>query len=185
MKLTGRIADVNISVIDGTAKLTLEVNERNGLKDGFDELNSFPKLDIELKKHRKKRSLNANAYMWVLCGKLAEKIGCSSVDVYRQHIIDSGIYTTAEVNEKAVNTVMTAWRLKGKGWLAEKLDSGAHAGFELIILYYGSSVYNTKQMSRLLDSVIEDCKEQGIQTLTPNELARMKATWKAERIEVS
>lgn len=183
MRLTGKISDVNISVLDGTARLTLEVNEKNALRDGFDELNSFPALDIELKKHRKRRSLSANAYMWVLCGKLAEKIGCTNVDVYRQHILNIGIYTTAEISEKAAKTVMRAWISKGKGWLAERLDGGAQEGYELIALYYGSSVYNSKQMSRLLDSVIEDCKEQGIQTLTPNEIARMKATWKAERLD--
>ncbi len=109
-------------------------------------------------------------------------VGCGDLDVYRQHILNAGVCRPVEVNEAAANTLVTSWSSHGIGWLAERLDYGAHEGFVLFHLYYGSSTYDTKQMSRLLDSVIEDCKEQGIQTLTPNEIARMKATWRAERI---
>lgn len=182
MRLTGKIADISVGFCDNITKLTLAINEKNDLKAGYDELKDIEKLDIEIKKHRKKRSLNANNYLWQLCGKLAEKIGCGDLDVYRQHILNAGVCRPVEVNEAAANTLVTSWSSHGIGWLAERLDYGAHEGFVLFHLYYGSSTYDTKQMSRLLDSVIEDCKEQGIQTLTPNEIARMKATWRAERI---
>ena len=182
MRLTGRISDINVGFLDGVTKLILEINEKNDLKAGYDELKSLDTLDIEIKKHRKKRTLNANSYLWVLCGKLAEKIGCSAAEAYRQHIINSGIYRPAEISVDAADTLIKGWSALGIGWLAEKVDFGAKDGFVLVNLYYGSSVYDTRQMSRLLDSVIEDCKEQGIQTLTPAEIEKMKATWRAEKI---
>lgn len=181
MKLTGRIEDISVGFMSNIPKLTLAVNEKNDLKAGYDELKDCDRLSIEIKPYRKKRSLSANAYMWVLCGKLAEKIGCTKEDVYKQHIINMGVYCPAEINEKAVDTLVTGWRSMGTGWIAEKADYGAHDGFVLVHMYYGSSAYNTKQMSRLLDSVIEDCRDQGIQTLTPDEIASMKSLWKAEK----
>ena len=47
----------------------------------------------------------------------------------------------------------------------------------IVRAYYGSSQYNTKQMSRLIDMVVEGAKELGIETLTPEELARIKEEW--------
>lgn len=117
--------------------------------------------------------------MWVLCGKLAEKIGSTKESVYRQHILNMGVYKVAEISEDAAETLIIGWQMNGIGWLAERVDYGARDGFALVNLYYGSSVYNTKQMSRLLDSVVEDCKEQGIQTETPDEIANMVNLWES------
>ena len=63
MRLTGTIKDISMGFLDGECKLTLAVNEKNDLKLAYDELSQCELLDIELKKHRKKRSLNANAYV--------------------------------------------------------------------------------------------------------------------------
>jgi len=179
MKLTGKIVDVSVGFLDGKPKLTLEVNEKNDLKLCYDELNGVEKLSIEIKKYREIRSKNANAYLWELCGKLAEKIGSTKESVYRQHILNVGVYKVAEISENAAETLITSWQMNGIGWIAERVDFGAHSGFVLVNLYYGSSTYNTKQMSRLSDSVIEDCREQGIQTETPDEIANMKNLWKS------
>lgn len=179
MKLTGSISDVSVGFTDGRPTLTLYINEKSSLKQCYDELHNAEKLSIEIKKYRKKRSLDANAYLWVLCGKLAEKIGCPKESVYRQHIINAGIYKVAEISENAADTLIKGWQMNGIGWIAERVDYSLTDGFVLVNLYYGSSVYNTKQMSRLLDSIIEDCKEQGIQTATPNEIANMKSLWRS------
>ena len=65
----------------------------------------------------------------------------------------------------------------GTGWVTEQVDYGPDGDHLVIRLYYGSSTYNTKQMSRLLDAVIADCKEQGIDVATPAELALLKEEW--------
>ncbi|AUO19900.1 hypothetical protein [Monoglobus pectinilyticus] len=182
MRLTGTIRDVSMGFLDGECKLTLAVNEKNDLKLAYDELSQCKLLDIELKKHRKKRSLNANAYLWVLCGKLADKIGVDKESVYRQHILNANVYRVAEINESAADTLIKGWQMNGVGWIAERVDESNKDGFVIVNLYYGSSTYNTKQMSRLLDSVIEDCREQGIQTITPDEISKLKSLWEAEKI---
>lgn len=138
-------------------------------------------LTIKVSKFRKNRSLDANAYMWVLCDKLAEKLNITKDEVYRQHIKDIGIFRLVEIDEKAVDTLMHSWGLHGTGWIAEKLDHAIHEGFVVMALYYGSSTYNTKQMSRLIDAIVQDCKEQGIETMTPLELQDLKEAWKGER----
>lgn len=179
MKLTGKIVDVSVGFLDGKPKLTLEVNEKNDLKLCYDELHEVEKLTIEIKKHYEKRSKDANSYLWALCGELAEKIGSTKESVYRQHILNVGVYRAIEIEETAAETLIKGWQMNGIGWIAERVDYGAHDGFVLVNFYYGSSVYNTKQMSRLLDSVIEDCQEQGIQTATPDEVANMKSLWES------
>lgn len=151
--------------------------EIDALAEKINALNA-DKLTLRVSKFRKKRSLDANAYMWVLCGKLADKLGITKDEVYRSYIKDIGVFRMVEIDEKAVDTLVHSWGLHGTGWVAEKVDHSVHDGFTVMILYYGSSTYNTKQMSRLIDSIVEDCKEQGIETLTPNELEALKGAWK-------
>ena len=138
-------------------------------------------LTIAVSKYRKRRSLSANAYFWELIGRLSEKLNISKEETYWEYIKHMGIYRSAEVDNKAVDTIIKMWKSHGLGWIAEKTDDGEREGFSLINLYYGSSSYNTKQMSRLIDSVVNDCKEQGIETLPPEQLECMKREWKSER----
>lgn len=133
--------------------------------------------EIKIKQYRNKRSLNANAYFWQLCGKLAEKLRSTDTEVYRRYIQHMGIYRELEISNNAAETFITAWGMHGKGWIAEKIDKGFNEGYTLLHAHYGSSVYNTKQMARLIDMVVEDCKGQGIETLTPNELDLLKGEW--------
>lgn len=138
-------------------------------------------LTIAVSKYRKRRSLSANAYFWELIGRLSEKLNISKEETYWEYIKHMGIYRSVEVDNKAVDTIIKMWKSHGLGWIAEKTDDGEREGFSLINLYYGSSSYNTKQMSRLIDSVVNDCKEQGIETLPPEQLECMKREWKSER----
>ena len=129
---------------------------------------------------RKSRSLNANAYFWKLCNELADKLSnenlTTSEEIYRGYIKTLGIYKDAEVSENAADTLMKAWGMNGLGWISEKVDN-AREGFVIIRLYYGSSVFNTKQMARLIDLVVQDCQAVGIETMTRQELSLLKEAW--------
>lgn len=128
---------------------------------------------------REKRSLSANAYAWVLIGKLAEAMEQPDVDIYRSHIKDMGIYRDVEVDADAENTLIHAWSSYGLGWLAERVDFGETENKVVLRLYYGSSVYNTKQMSRFINGIVQDCTALGIETMTPQrieELIKMSET---------
>ena len=74
-----------------------------------------------------------------------------------------------------MSTLEVAWSRQGLGWLTERIAD------DTLMLYYGSSSYNTKQMSRLLDNLIQDAKALGITTETPEEIEKMKALWAEER----
>ena len=70
------------------------------------------------------------------------------------------------------------WQAKGLGWICEDLGKSKLPGYVNIASYYGSSVYDTAQMSRLIDYIIEECKEQEIETLPPDELSLLKDGWR-------
>ena len=138
-------------------------------------------LDVKVKQHRDKRSLDANAYMWVLCGKIAEVLRnkTSAEDVYKRNVRDCGQYKIFPMQDKDVEDFIGIWSAQGIGWFAESLGESKIQGCQNIRAFYGSSLYNTQQMSVLLDGIITECKELGIETLPPEKLAIMKGEWGA------
>ena len=177
MKITGKIVGANIGFMSNKPQLTLEVNELNDFKQLVDDLKECEKLSIEVKKFRERRSLDANAYAWVLMDKLASKMGESKEDIYREYIKNIGGNSEIVcVKNTAVERLKDGWGKNGIGWVTDTLTSKLE-GCTNVILYYGSSTYDTAQMSRLLDLIIQDCKQLGIPTETPDEIARLKALW--------
>ena len=177
MKVTGRIVGANIDFRTNKPHLALEVNEINDFKQLVDDMNGCEKLTIEIKPFRARRSLDANAYAWVLMDKLAEKLNESKENIYREYIRHIGGNSEVVcVKNSAVERLCEGWSKNGIGWQTDTMPSKIE-GCTNIILYYGSSTYDTAQMSRLLDLIIQDCKEQGIPTDTPDEIARLKALW--------
>ncbi len=134
---------------------------------------------VEIKQWRERRSLDANAYCWKLIGKLSEKLNIPPVDIYRGMIRDIGGNTEVVcVKESAAEKLCDGWGHNGIGWLTDTFPSKIE-GCVNVILYYGSSTYDTAQMSRLIDLVVEECKAQGIETRTPKELENMLNLWEA------
>ena len=136
-------------------------------------------LSVEIKPYKARRSLDANAYCWVLCQKLAEKIGGTKEDIYKEAIRKAGQFDFIAVTESAAEQFLKAWTNKGLGWYAEALESKID-GCKKIMVYYGSSVYDRKEMAHLIDYIVSECKEQGIDTATPEEISRMKQEWGAK-----
>lgn len=132
---------------------------------------------IEIKEHKKKRSLDANAYFWVLASKIAAKTRVEVTNVYRSYVREiGGNRTTVCVLENAADDFCSAWQKNGIGWITEQMPSKIE-GCVNVICFYGSSTYDTEQMSRLIDLAIADCKEYGIEYMTPAELAKLLAAW--------
>lgn len=131
---------------------------------------------FEIKEHRVKRSLNANAYAWVLIGKIAEAVGNTKEEVYREYIKNKGIYQIITINSKAVPTFKKIWNEKGLGWICETSETNIQ-GLTDVIAYYGTSSYNTKQMANFIDYIVQEAKELDIETLTPDELKSLKESW--------
>lgn len=177
MKITGRIVGASTDFKTGKPCLTLEINERNDFELLVDEMRDKDKLSIEVKPYRERRSLDANAYFFVLADKLAEKLNITKEEVYRNAIKQiGGVSETVCVRNQAVERLCESWRHNGIGWQTDTFPSKIE-GCTNVILYYGSSTYDTAQMSRLIDNVVQDCKAVGIETCTPDEVARLLSLW--------
>jgi hypothetical protein len=121
-----------------------------------------------------KRSNEANAYYWNLVNELSDKIGIPPKEIYRTHIKDvGGNYVVLPIRDDALETWINNWVSRGLGWVCESIGESKLRGYTNVICFYGSSTYDTRQMSRLIDLCVQDCKAQGIETMTPNELAAL------------
>lgn len=135
----------------------------------FDGLTDKP-LTVTVKEFRQKRSLSQNAYLWVLLDKLGAKLNRSKEDIYKIYVKDFGIFEPLPIKNEAVERFINNWSKNGLGWFCEDLGESKLDGYTKIIAYYGSSIYNTAEMKRLIDAVIQECEEQGIQTMPLSEV---------------
>ena len=174
MELTGKIKETSIDWKTQKFNVLLEINENDSFVNGIDELIDCEKLSINVDKYREKRSLNANAYAWVLIQKIAEAVDSDKWSVYLRCLQDySRRFTHIIVKENAVEEMKKLCRTCVD--LGEIKWNGK-AGHQLQV-YYGSSTFNTKDMSVFLDGIVRECQELGIETKSPAELERMKALW--------
>lgn len=156
--------------------------------------NDLAKLDkdkeyvIEIKKKSKSRSMNANAYCWVLCQKIAKELSkngyTSKEDIYRKAIKDCGHFSYVPVREDAVERYIQIWQGHGLGWLAEDIGECQNLkGYHNIMCYHGSSVYNTKEMARLIDFLVDECHQLGIQLEDSDYIQSLVKEWGNEQTE--
>ena len=136
--------------------------------------------NLEVKEYRQKRSLDANAYAWVLIHKLAEAMKLTPVEVYREAIRNVGNnFTPMCVRQQDAESLKKNWSKHGLGWLCEDLGPSQVPGCVNIACYHGSSCYTSSQMTVLIDTLVQDCKALDIETLTPDKLALLKEAWDA------
>ena len=140
---------------------------------------SFEPGEYEITKVKKRRSLDANAYAWVLIHKISDVLHRESTEVYRDHIREvGGASETVCVKDSAAETLVKIWQQRGLGWQAETFPSKLN-GCTNVILHYGSSAFDTRQMSQLIDNLVQDAKALGIETMTERELSLVKEGWGA------
>ena len=127
--------------------------------------------DVKINKHREKRSLNANAYLWKLVTEIGNILNKSKEEVYLQMLIDYGqsemISILSEINVKGY---FKYYKLAGTSLLNGK-------EFNHYKIYKGSSEYDTKEMSILLNGVVQEAKNLGIKTKDDIELERLVEEW--------
>lgn len=139
------------------------------------------KYQMQIKEHREKRSLDANAYAWALIDKLSEQLNLSPEEVYQTQIRDLGGNSMLQLLHKSdIEKAKRIWHKNGLGWTAEELGiSNDKPDYIWLKYYYGSSVFDSKQMSRFIDRIIEECREHGIETLPSAELEALKNAWES------
>lgn len=158
--MIGRLKDLTLNR-QGGQDITITVQA--DFRAAFDEL-SGRDLDIEIKPRRKRRSNDANRYAWELIDKIAAKMHLDKVEVYREAIrAIGGVSDTICIPSAAVERVCTGWKHNGVGWTTETYPSKLQ-GCTNVILYYGSSTYDTQQMALLIDHLVQDAEALGIPT---------------------
>lgn len=177
-ELTGSIKDLTIDFRTGNAVLSLTINEKQAAMAVYDELKD--EVSVKISKYRPKRSKDANAYCWTLIGRLSEKLNIPPADIYRNAIKQvGGNYEVVCTVDAAVPKLCESWRRNGIGWQTDTMPSKLQ-GCTNVLLYYGSSTYDTAAMSRLINIIVDECKEQSIDTRTPEEIAKLVALWGGE-----
>lgn len=180
MKLKASAAAAQLDYSTGDVVLSFRIPKES--RSSVDEILSIKcDLSVEVKKYRPQRSIDANAYMWVLCDKIAQNVKTTKESVYREIIKRVGVFSVIAAQEDKCEAVINGWEGRGIGWVAEVMDGCKLDGCVRVILYYGSSTYNTEEFSRLLDEIISEAKELGIDTATPDEIALMKERWNDEK----
>lgn len=127
--------------------------------------------DVEIKEHKNKRSLNANSYAWALINKLGNKLRMSKDDIY--------IMMLDRYGQSEVVSVRSDIDVKGYFQYFKEIGRGFVQGKEFTHykVFKGSSQYDTKEMSILIDGIVSECQDLGIETMTPDELERLKELW--------
>lgn len=177
MKFAGKYGRT-VTAENGDMEITLTVSGSNKFMAGraVEYAKTLDRLTIDITEYRKARSLDANAYMWTLLNQLAYILKTTSIELYKKYVKECGVWTDYEMPERTAKAFEHIWKEKGIAWIVERLDTVG----DMVTLraYYGSSVYNTKQMSRLIDSIVTDCKEAGIETMSDKELKSLMGKWK-------
>lgn len=174
---TGTIEDIAIDYKTNKAKISLLLDTRQ--LDIVEELKKENKLNIEVKKYRKKRSLNANSYFWQLLQELCELVELDTIEEYKRRVKELGIFRQFKIETENIKTFEKMWTSQGIAWFCEIVDTTyvEDTEFKIINAYYGSSSFNSKQMARLIDGVVQDCKVYNIETKPQEEINSLLESW--------
>lgn len=178
MEFKGKLTNA-IRTFENEYLITIKANAEQISEEELNKaLNGNFDLKITIKQNREQRSRNANAYAWVLMDKIAKETKSTKEEVYKECIKQVGVFEILPIRDVAVKTFIERWESKGLGWVCEIMGDSKIPDYTNVIAYYGSSTYNTEEMARLIDNIVESAKELGIETMTPDQIAEMKSLWR-------
>lgn len=136
---------------------------------------------FEIKEYRPKRSLDSNAYCWVLCDKIAKELSkegtiTTKEIVYKDAITQIGSFEPMIIEEKAFENFERIWSKQGLGFIVQEVSRKDKC--IRVNCYYGSSTYNTKEMSLLINLLVELAESLNIETKSENEINSLLEKWK-------
>lgn len=127
--------------------------------------------DVEIKIHREKRSLNANSYCWKLCSEIASVINSDKDSVYLLMLKRYGVSDLIPIsNQVPIDDYIKYYDIESR--------TDKYTWYKI---YKGSSKYDTKEMSVLLNGIVSECKEMGIPTKEDLEIEKMLEEWESEK----
>ena len=177
MQVIGILEDYSINFANNSSKIILNINSN--------EINTLEKLrgsklNVELKQYRAKRSLDANGYCWVLCDHIAkaltsEQTPVTKEDIYKDAILQIGRFEPLIIAEKAYENFKIVWEKQGLGYLIQEVSKKDKC--VRVNAYYGSSSYDTKEMSLLIQILIDLAKSIGVETRPQAEIDSLLEAW--------
>lgn len=174
-EFTGKFEAITVDWKTGQRQVIFTVNEASAV-ESLVALEGAEKLSIKATRYREKRSLDSNAYAWVLMQKIAEAVHSDKWSIYLEMLKKySRDFTFVICKEKAIDKLKELYRTCVD--LGEVNVNGME-GHQMQV-FFGSSTFDTKSMSVFIDGIVSECKELGIETLPPDELERMKAAWQS------
>lgn len=117
------------------------------------------------------RSNQSNKYMWSLIDRLAEKQGKEYMDVYKEMVRKYGKFIWVLVPEADVADFLEEWAEHGSGWYAERIKEKSNG--IACRAFKGTSMYQVDEMQNLIENIQTECKQYGIETMTPAELEQL------------
>ncbi|MBR5583952.1 MAG: hypothetical protein IKW21_05440, partial [Lachnospiraceae bacterium] len=155
MEFTGRLSNVSRNLVTGEYQYTFTAEEASVINQ-IDDISKCERLSIRAVKYRKKRSLDANAYMWVICSKIAEhpEIHSSKDEVYEEMLQKYGVFFQDEDGNYLPVTVkadVDMSKVPGH-WKFYK----SNGTFSSYLMIKGTSEYNTAEMAHFIDSVVDE-----------------------------
>ena len=176
MTFTGAVTGVTKDWKTGAWNLTFSVNEGESALMELDKLQNVEKLAIDVKKWRKHRSLDSNGLMWACIGEMAAALRADKWDIYLKMLKRYGKYTYVCVKPDALEDLKHQWRETEV--VGDVTINGKKA--VQVLCYFGSSTYNTKEFSVLLDGVVSEMQEIGLQPPASEDMKRALEMWEAK-----
>ena len=179
MEAKGKLEQVSIDYFSHRVQVTFSFPQSEQIMSSI-ELLREKELKVKAVQYRKKRSLDANAYAWTLMSQIAAVLGTNKDSIYEEMLRRYGQPYLDENGISEKITVLADIDVNKYGIHTKYIGSGHVEGreFKHYMVLKGSSQYDTKEMSVFIDGIVSECKELGIETLTPRELEQMKVAWK-------
>lgn len=171
MEFTGEVKGIAPDWNTNQFNITFTINEETVINE-VDKLKGS-KLSIKAVKYRQKRSLDANGLLWHCLGEIALSLHADKWDIYLQMLKRYGKYTYICVKPNMVDSVRSQWRESEV--IGEVNINGSEA--VQMLCYFGSSTYNTKEFSVLLEGVISEMQEMGLATPLSQDMKRALEEW--------
>lgn len=179
MEILGTLHDLSRDWKTDQVHITFTIDNESVLQEIEKYKNS--KLSIKVQKYRKKRSLDANSYMWKLIELLSIKTGIPRKEIYIDCLYKYGSFTFIPLRKKDICLAEDYYRIvRERGSQKVTDENGNVAELHILQCWKGSSKYDSKEMSRLIDGVLDECRIQGIpesEFLTPNQKAELLDKW--------
>lgn len=176
------IEEPNVELLYKGARITMSLDKKDNVSivKLFSGIKPGEEYDISIKK-RGKRSLNANNYHWQLCEQIAKALKVSKYEAHNQLMIDYGtdwldedgkqVYVLMKDNDRYLRKETEHYRP------TDAVEDRKGTLYRWFVLLLPSHLMDSKQMSELIDGTVSEAQELGIETRTPDEIARMKSLW--------